>query len=92
MSEHIRIPADDLEALVKSGVQEATRAIVKSVTDYVRSADDDDADADLPLSSVRRAIADNGWDVSDLDLELSLDDVTTAIDSSESRRALSLSI
>jgi len=79
MSEHIRIPADDLEALVKSGVQEATRAIVKSVTDYVRSADDDDADADLPLSSVRLAIANNSWDASDLELDLTLDDVTNAI-------------
>ena len=81
MSEHIRIPVDDLEALVKNGVQEATHAIVKNVMTHLQLADDDDADANLKLASVRDAIAHYGWDVSDLDIDLMLDDVTNAIDS-----------
>jgi hypothetical protein len=73
--EYIKVPAEDLESHIRDGISESVRSIAKRIAEHLEAA----SDTDLTLDEAVSAINENGWTLSDLELEPDVDDVAQLI-------------
>ena len=73
--EYIKVPAEDLESHISDGISELVHSIAKRIAEHLESA----SDTDLTLDEAVNAINENGWTLSDLELEPDVDDVAQLI-------------